>query len=183
MNNFRNERSTTRDLPTEATNIGSSPLDTDYSSSSKSNRLSHFLKIPSSAKNTSMIGSEAQDPTSLDSTPENEQNQAPTAKGLVDEPINMTIEHEDHPPIGDQVHPIEKKENNPQKTPITSYLYYSMELCNEDTLERRLTPFNLTKQETCNIIQQITETIAYIHDKKLVNSLSRKKHFSIHIAF
>jgi serine/threonine protein kinase len=52
----------------------------------------------------------------------------------------------------------------------TSYLYYSMELCKGDTLKHQLIPYILTKEQTCEILRQITVGIAYIHEKKLVSS-------------
>ena len=50
-----------------------------------------------------------------------------------------------------------------------SYLYYSMELCETDTLAHRLSAHSLTRELTCNILRQITESIAYIHGKNLVS--------------
>ncbi|CAF1273603.1 unnamed protein product [Adineta steineri] len=51
----------------------------------------------------------------------------------------------------------------------TSYLYYSMKLCEGEPLEQRLNPYKLIKEQACNIVHQITEGIAYIHQEKLIH--------------
>ena len=43
-----------------------------------------------------------------------------------------------------------------------------MELCDGDTLKDRLNPYNLDRQHACDILHQITEGIAYVHERNLV---------------
>ena len=104
----------------------------------------------------------------------NEESQEPITTGLVNLPVNTSIGYEDDQQIFNQASSVEPKRDNSQKTEIKSYLYYAMELCNEDTLKSRLSPSSLTKEEICTILRQIIETTAYIHEKKLVSTLPKK---------
>ncbi|UJR12265.1 hypothetical protein I4U23_016442 [Adineta vaga] len=61
------------------------------------------------------------------------------------------------------------EENNSKIPAKTSYLYYSMKLCEGESLEQRLNLYNLTEEQSCNIVQQIAEGIAYIHGERLIH--------------
>ncbi|CAF1460953.1 unnamed protein product [Adineta steineri] len=61
------------------------------------------------------------------------------------------------------------KQDNFEVFTKTSYLYYSMKLCEGDSLEQRLIPYKLTKEHACNVVDQIAKGIAYIHEQKLIH--------------
>ena len=180
MNNSRNERNTTtgaevtntNTLTTASSIAGTAPSHTDRSPS-ESYRLDYFLKMPLSVekpsnKDASSVGSTIQESARLEKT--NEESQEPVAAGLTNLAVNLSINQEDDLQADNEASSIQVKQDSMETVQETSYLYYSMELCNDDTLERRLSLFNLTKEQTCAILKQITETIAYIHERKIVSS-------------
>lgn len=181
MNNFRNDRNATTDSGAINTNTstmastiaGTAPFHT-ADSSSESHDLSYFLKIPSPdeksiRKDASQIGSAIQESGRSKET--NKTSQEPIVAGLVNIPVNMSIDHEDDQEVINEAYPVQVKQDSTEKTEKISYLYYSMELCSGDTLEHRLSPSSLTKEQTCDILRQITEAVAYIHNEKMVSSV------------
>jgi serine/threonine protein kinase len=89
---------------------------------------------------------------------------------IADRVTDTSASPEDNLKIGYKTPLSPVKQQDTTESTKTSYLYYSMELCKGDTLEHSLSPYVLTKEQTCEILHQITVGIAYIHEKNLVSA-------------
>lgn len=139
---------------------GASAYD-EIDSDEESYDIDYILKKPTNQNDVSQIGNAPEDV------------HPPTNVGT--ELVNILAETTSSD-INDQqliseVSPVEIKLESLERKQEIAYLYYSMELCSEDTLERRLSPSTFTKEETCHILRQIIETIDYLHGKKMVSVL------------